>query len=193
MMWLVARFKLPLFTNIIEIDICHALIRNSLFFCDCCACLTCRMPIMARAQETVSTDAQQKLFVLLLSTEQRKYSPLIPPLFLLSLFLVQVLFCFDEENSDRWMDAILGLGLQWHAGGEKVGKLAGIWHLFASWIWFSETWRHVWCASYAVLCCCNTLCHVCVSESGCLKTFDMHISYSGGYWVSPRFYLAFLK
>lgn len=156
-MWLVARFKLPLFVNIIEIDICHTLIMNSLFFCDCCACLTCLMLVTARVQETDSTDAQQKLFVLLLSTEQRKYSPLILPLFLLSPFLAQVLFCFDEENSDTWMDAILGLGLQWHGGGggEKVGKLGGIWHLFARWMWYSETRRHARCASYAILC--NTI------------------------------------
>ncbi len=122
-------FNLQLSKKIKEMNIRHALMENSLFFCDCCVSLFWRMFITACVRETDSTDAQQKLFVCLLSSEQRKYSPLFLPLPLCPSLWCRFGFALMKKTETHewtlfWAEAFAG-----RRGGEKVGKLARIWHL----------------------------------------------------------------
>lgn len=87
------------------------------FFCASCACLVCHMFYYC-----VRTDAQQKLFVFLLSSEQRTYSPLFFPLFLCASLRRR--FCFAllkktgmHERMLFWAQAFSG-----YRRGDEVGK-----------------------------------------------------------------------
>ncbi len=83
-----------------------------LFLCDCCVCLVCHVFITACVREADTTDAQQKTLCVSPFIRAEEEFP-SPPSISLSFFLVQVLFCFNEENWGTWMDAILGSGLRW--------------------------------------------------------------------------------
>ncbi len=107
-------FNLQLSKKIKEMNIRHALMENSLFFCDCCVSLFCLSYVYysMRVRDRLYWCTTKTLCVSPFIRAKEVF-PSLPSSSSLSLFLVQVLFCFNEENRDTWMDTILGWGLRW--------------------------------------------------------------------------------